>query len=228
LCSLSPAIGASRGPPSLTSARPRRVTLGPPSWCGRRRGASLPGAPRYPTWLSATAQPGAVPGAWLKVADCVVFQSPVHPGGGTNVDGVTVATTAAGAAPTVATAAGSARPSATVAAATGMRTVGCMVSLLTHRSGNRRCCDAASNLARTCGGGVPGASRRQMPDRFRPAKFSGHARRWPLLLLHSLIWGYTDLCGYTDDAPSARGLHIRESTGFAATSGPRVPPGPRS
>src|SRR5260370_9501395 len=41
-----------------------------------------------------------------------------------------------------------------------------------------------------------------------------------LLLLHSLIWGYTDLCGYADDAPSARGLHIRESTGFAATSGP--------
>jgi hypothetical protein len=133
-------------------------------------GGQLPGDPPYPTWLSATAQPGAVPGAWLKVADCVVFQPPVHPGGGTNVDGVTVATTAAGAAPTVATAAGSARPSTTVAAATGMRTVGCMVSLLTHRSGNRRCCDAASNLARTCGGVDPGASRRQMPDRFRPTK----------------------------------------------------------
>ena len=32
----------------------------------------------------ATAQPPEVPGAWLKVADCTVFQLPVQPGGGTN------------------------------------------------------------------------------------------------------------------------------------------------
>jgi len=53
-------------------------------------------------------------------ADSVVFQSPVHPGGGLNADGVTLAA-AAGAALTAATAAGSARASTAAPAATGMR-----------------------------------------------------------------------------------------------------------
>jgi len=132
----------------------------------RRRLAGQP--PRDPpyAWLSATAQPGAVPGAWLKVADWVVFQSPVHPGGGTSeLDGA--ATTAAGAAAT-ATAAGSARASTAAPAATGMRTVRCMVSLLCSSGNAARGADAVRRPERSAT--APSyAARRVRPSHPHPA-----------------------------------------------------------
>ena len=102
------------------------------------------------TWLSATARPGAVPGAWLKVADCVVFQSPVHPGGGTSeLDGAAI--TAAGAhllplLPPLPLVAQDQAPRLLLLP--GCARFGALVSLLTYRSGNRRRCNAAADLGK--------------------------------------------------------------------------------
>jgi len=79
---------------------------------------ATPSCPRYFLWKIATAQPGEVPGAWLWKADWVVFQPPVHPGGGMSVlDGAAKAPT------------GRARARTVAPAAAARRMVRCMVDL---------------------------------------------------------------------------------------------------
>jgi hypothetical protein len=68
----------------VTAARTCAVQVGIwDTWAGKAGdGAYRDRTTGQPVWLTATAQPGAVPGAWLKVADWVVFHEPVQPGGG--------------------------------------------------------------------------------------------------------------------------------------------------